>query len=555
MEEEVLFDYLTLGDGDFTFSLDLCRFMYADAAIQSILQQQNLHKEPNNSNEKDNISSSHSSSNRHYKIVCTGIDSLQELEHKYHDANFTLKKIKSLNNNHYDDSNHNHANGIKIKTPSSPDSPNISVSIHHCVNAIIVPTLPSNQLQQLQPTPSLPTKCRFKHVIFNHPHLGIEDASKHTKFLSHFFHSAHNYWLCSSRSRESNQDNNTRNGTGGDDGGGVVHLTLVKGQFERWNCLHVATEQGFVLLNRFEFKLPLPPGQYVEQKVKELENSSSLSLSLPSNLSNNIKTLFQSKDDFQNRFQHRRHQSGRSFASRAEGGSEIFTFGRILDNGCYVALYLPWQHMKLNTDNLVGSNIHERNEMNDSNATKNEMFTCPHCHKSFRDNRARKNHIKCVHGVQDDKHSSSSLFINGNQNKKQCLFCNLCQDEKSRKRQFPNEEALQSHKLAKHLGKYKDIKPDWAESNKLKEKNKSSGIDNMNAYGRCNICNFTLVTKDDEISHWREFIPTTTMDESLSIRYKFHCGYCNKKFNDKRAQLQHENFCAFITNHLPLKTK
>ena len=49
-----------------------------------------------------------------------------------------------------------------------------------------------------------------------------------------------------------------------------------------------------------------------------------------------------------NRYRFRRHQSGRSFASRTPTnngncGSETLTFGRIVDEGLYISYQLPWE--------------------------------------------------------------------------------------------------------------------------------------------------------------------------------------------------------------------
>ena len=64
--------YLILGDGDFTFSLDLCRYF-------SLRESKELKSIPSP-----------------LIIVCTGIDTLEELRYKYKDIDFTLREIRSL---------------------------------------------------------------------------------------------------------------------------------------------------------------------------------------------------------------------------------------------------------------------------------------------------------------------------------------------------------------------------------------------------------------------------------------------------------------------------
>jgi uncharacterized C2H2 Zn-finger protein len=126
--------YLTLGDGDFTFSLDLARYLH---------QQSRATRD-------SNISTHH--------LIATGLDLLGELNEKYRDANFVLNSLKRLSNN----------------------NDRLKVDIYHGVNAV------SSEQE------------RYFHadrVLFNHPHLGNEDCVVHSLFLCHFFHVCNERWL------------------------------------------------------------------------------------------------------------------------------------------------------------------------------------------------------------------------------------------------------------------------------------------------------------------------------------------------------------------------
>ena len=369
---------------------------------------------------------------------------------------------------------------------------------------------------------------RYKHVIFNHPHVGVEDAKRHSRFISHLFHSVTNYWLAKgtkmkktqtikndNENYEVNSDTSITTTTSAD--AGVFHLTLVKGQFERWKCQESAKKHGLIILNRFDFQPPPSPGIYIHTVMKEYYEC--IVGTTEENITMKELLSFQSKDDYKTRFQYRRHQSGRSFASRVGEGSETITFGRIEDEGCYSSLHLPWQNLTLTTD--------------DNKDEKCIEFVCPHCNKVFGDNRARKNHIKCVHERGNLGKTTTSHHD---------LFCNLCQDPESKKRVYTNEDALNAHKKAKHSGKHVNIKPDWAGtcSSTIHEDNHVS-VDIS-----CDICGMKFRTIEEKDNHLNEFIPIASKDDIITEH--FQCEECGKKFKDIRARMQHENFCNRSTN-------
>ena len=363
--------FLTLGDGDFSFSADLVAFCRQMEPRQATT------------------------------IYATGFDSKTELETKYQNARFLLSQLQS------DDMLH--------------------VEVHHGVNAV-------------QPTPR--SLFAATHVIFNHPHVATEDAQRHSRFLSHFFHSAASSWMVPQ--------------------GGLVHLTLAHGQCERWKCLDMAERQGLVLVERNAFvTLPIKDSKY----------------------------------------QHRRHQTGKSF-SRRTTGSETLSFARRLDLSSITTTCLPWQHLISNEKQVVG-------------------ITCPDCDRSFSEDRALKSHIEAVHGGSKKRQRVDHRV---------CVHCT--------NRTFPHEEALQDHIRAKHSIHTK-IVPEWAA-----EARHTGGvkIDKGENFGECDICGFVYESPSDEQSHAREFIPE--IGSSGQDDDKHECALCSKSFVNKRAKLQHENFCS-----------
>jgi hypothetical protein len=493
--------YLILGDGDFTYSLDLCRYF-------SLV-----------SKKTEGLTSISSQ----LTIVCTGIDTLEELREKYKDIDFILGEIRSQsrdNTVYYTDVAPNGIGDVQLihtgtagsfktaRKEVNPDlktkveiqtnevsttpvnkSHSLHISIHHGVNAIQPWDGPSqdiynsDKLTCLHPKPPLPQRI-FDNIIFNHPHIGTEDAALHSLFLCHLFNTCIQSWL------------STR---------GVLHLTLVKGQCERWKCITSANSCGLHLIHRVPFAFPL-----------EANNS---------------------------RYRHRRHQSGKSFASRAKCGSETLVFGLVSHckegRGCLVdpvpnAMCLPWQR---------DSSFKENEKMDLSSNVKS--FSCTSCDKSFHEERSLISHIKAVHS------NSSQDDVPGKKNAQKQLTCPHCPLLPNIKpRSFANTAALEAHKVAKHSGIHTNVLPDWCKRKRINEIDESSKMETV--IEKCSVCHVPFLNEEERLNHYLDFIPTMTCFETKVLssdllsdsQNKFACIFCDKRFRERRAKMQHENFCS-----------
>mmetsp|Transcript_26413 Transcript_26413/g.47895 ORF Transcript_26413/g.47895 Transcript_26413/m.47895 type:complete len:558 (-) Transcript_26413:1541-3214(-) len=553
--------YLLLGDGDFSYSLDLCRYLLASSSsssssIATIALDHQSHTEERMDQVAANNNNSIATTAGCYsdiQVTATGIDSMSDLSQKYKNIDSILRKLRrtitlspviaapptpQLHEKKIDTGTSERS--AKKKDESRKRTKRkISLSIHHSVNAIIPFQENDKKNDQLEHDSSnvkadhdtLQSYCGHQkimetiqphgNVIFNHPHLATENAVLHSRFLSHLFYSANHQWLARP--------------------GGVLHLTLVVGQFERWNCLEAAKRHGFVLLNRCPFQPPPPP---------------------PFNDANGGEMCY---------YEHRRHQSGRSFASRADGGSETLTFGRSKDTNQYTSLCLPWQTPS-GTDRVNCETCDETDH-------KKLMFQCPHCTKAFREERSRKNHIASVHKTARSERQES-LMVHHHDPKRQkmgkeesiitCPICTNAVDEmgQATARRFTNDGALEDHMRAKHSGKHTEIKPDWVEESNStilgescipplltnraiihQEKSATNKDSESNdCPGSCRICGMTYKDMDAKLLHHQEFNPTgTVMNQKLESSLGYECSVCSKRFREKRALLQHENFCTHKT--------
>lgn len=396
---------LTLGDGDFTYSLDLAH--YIAGSIKANVQ-----------------------------LVATGIDTKAELLSKYKDSPHILDQLDA-----------------------AAKSPRLSISVKHGINAIILDTTDHDGIQSAG-------IGKVDHVIFNHPHLGTEDAALHGRFLSHFFHSCVHRWLNPKR-------------------GALVYLTLVDGQYERWNCEQAAKRQGLILLQRAPFTSP------------PVMNPS---------------------------YHYRRHQTGKSFESRRPSGSETFVFAQEKDRDVDVSTsILSWQTMpSRNVAPTTGGS-----EANQPQPSPPTALSCPYCDRVFKEERSRTCHLRAKHPNGPEK--KTRLIQNPNS-----FECILCKNKTGEARSFESEQALQDHARAKHSAIHKTILPDWCPGiqnpSGPKETIKDVAISSTST---CEVCAATFVSMD---KHMDEFKPSTSGE-------KFSCQFCKKWFREERAKRQHENFC------------
>jgi uncharacterized C2H2 Zn-finger protein len=395
--------FLTLGDGDFSFSVDLASYL-ADEKVKS---------------NQDSLKG------RKVRLVATGIDSIDELTEKYRDSQFLLKRLISLN-------------GCN----------NLSVMMRHQVNAVLVDSDADDAMPPAH------------HVIFNHPHLGTENAALHSRFLCHLFHAVSKAWLQQ---------------------GGLFHLTLVKGQSERWECQRAADRAGMVLVDQSTFR-PIPIS-----------------------------------DPY---FQHRRHQTGKSFESRARCGSETLTFARKQD------------------EELCKGDLSARLLWYRAVETNEKVFDCPHCDRTFKEERSVKNHIKSKHATEKKRKRDADGDADADADADSFL-CSPCRPEP---RAFESPQALEDHIRAKHSALHTDIAPDWYR--KAPETETASSVMDSIDFGKCEVCGLAYRSQAEEAEHSKEFIPEVTPVPEDDSNVAFKCSFCSKSFREKRAKLQHENICS-----------
>lgn len=384
------FVLLILGDGDFTFSLDLARF---------ILQSSTFLCE------------------KSIKLACTGVDSLKDLSEKYRNTPFIQSRLHKLNN----------------QTHPKDESKSLYISVRHEINAIV--PLDDNSINE--------TGLRGHHVVFNHPHLGVEDAKLHARFLHHLFESVSRVWL--SRRREEDRWIPS------------FQLTLAKDQCSRWNCLETAARQGFRLVQRNDF---LPPP--VEDPYYEC----------------------------------RRHQSGKSFNSRVDGASESFLFVRENDvrkepsDSLHLSVF-DWRRTIKASNSTVPKTIPGKLNSN--------SHRCPHCEKEFRELRSLKNHMLSKHESLKRKHDATFP------EETSPLRCQYCSREFATRHGLQAHLIAKHQGL--HTSISSDPPPSGRDCVELSPSSKVSSDVPRQLFGKCKVCACEFHDATARGDHMKEFLP------------------------------------------------
>jgi hypothetical protein len=357
------------------------------------------------------------------QVFATGLDSYDELIAKYQDAPFLLGQLQKMNYG------------------------NVKVQVHHGVNALY----PNSR--NAEKIPSAHT------VIFNHPHIAQEDARLHTQFLSHLLDAIKRHWLVVPD--------------------GALYLTLVVGQWERWEGPLAAERHGYTVVHRSPYvNMPLSTNCDTQKRYYVL----------------------------------RRHQTGKSFALRRLA-SEVLCLSPSRKCCRVTTTIPPYPFGNIPTPSPSTKEHAEAVGMVKSNDLS---FTCNFCDKQFSEARSLKNHVRSKHSSDDDDDYGQV----------QCTQC---------ERVFSNQQGLNDHMRAVHVALHTNVKP--VRRTKLVDFCTTDKTDDTTSTIECPICGFTvsclqaheasLVPSSHSKVMWSCTYCQKTLREERALRQ--HENFCRKR--------------------------
>ena len=347
-----------------------------------------------------------------------------------------------------------------------------NVTIQHQINAISLP-------------PQLGT---FSMIVFNHPHLGIEDAASHRTLLAHFFHS------CRARLRS----------------GGQIFVSLIEGQPERWKLLEEARRCDFTAVRH----IPLDPLQFPEYEIKRTHSGRSF-----------VSEHAKKQSNFS--------QSSMFFCFVRSSDAPMYsTKKRTLDS--VPTAETRKRKQEKNTEENNWEDQHQRKRKISGSSTgsttttttttsNRQVNTCNLCQREFSTAQGLKTHTHQVHVL--------NLYASAKR-----LECSICaQIPDAIGRSFASEQSLEQHVLAKH-GADQTIQPHPRQYAVIADGG-SSNSGNGGSSTRCHICRNVFLDQSAYELHFTKLEPVV-------LKPSHACTLCSRVFGDTRALRQHRNFCG-----------
>ena len=459
------------------------------------------------------------------RLISTSFDSGEEVVKKYRDANVWLAKWRQGGS---------------------------AVQALHGVDAT------KDILAQLGPAAA---DCKCNTVIFNFPHLGVEDAKLHGAMVAHVMMRARELLL----------------GSGGA-GKGFFILALADAQAERWKVNDMAIRNNMPLFRQFAFRPTDWPGYKIRRHIngksfeRKVQSCSFFCYAVEEDSSekNPILRLLEgilhdeegvylqqvaktrSKEDFtfgktalavQDDNKEEEEEKKKKEKKKKKAGEKILKGKRKIQ-----AMAQGYWHSRLPTVEEV--------ELGAAWA-EHKIYLCLLCQadevaKLYKSEESVADHVythhlredlKCSKGEATNEKSGSNVWGGKEEEAESaCLLqCPLCA------KHTKNRAGLDYHMQAVH-GDYRVLKPSWAASAKLghgsgdnKKNHDELELDNEALRGpryECEVCGMCFSNESELFAH-REGGFQPTVEKACTLQ----CTLCDKQLKDERALYQHMNMC------------
>ncbi|KAK3281960.1 hypothetical protein CYMTET_10279 [Cymbomonas tetramitiformis] len=368
---------------------------------------------------------------------------------------------------------------------------------------------------QLSPTTlEIDGKGLFDLIVFQFPHLGIEDAKRHSYLLGHLFHSC------------SQGDILAR--------GGRIYISLVEGQAERWELEAQAARNKLRVEGTLELREDAWPGYHVRRHQGHSFRSKS----------GRYRTFILS----------RLADEAASSAPRIyEALSSSGTTGSLLQDPT-LGLHDPVPNATANSPSAPRAPVKTKKKQKTAEDSVIEemctgietdgglMYKCKPCGKLFKTAQGVRGHARQIHVLRSE--GSAWLEKHATEDGRGAVCGHCGQELKDRK-------GLEQHLLARHASVASDdLVPDW-------KRQESSAVSGGGTRGThdvirpgdhvCAICGARFGDAADLEGHVKGDLTPMLMEEQA-------CQWCGKRVRGKRSLAQHEAHCG-LTAHGTQKPK
>ena len=452
---------LTVGDGNLTFSLGLQRALANSFGQLAHLQTRKL----STSVCSDQVSQSSKNTGKVLSlvnIVATTFDDETSLFEKYPESRPVKRKLLQF-----------------------------GVRVIHGINAT---ALPSDGIGT------------FSVIIFNHPHLGVEDAAAHRVLLAHFFFS------CQMHLRAN----------------GKIYISLVEGQPERWKLIHEAERAGYKLLS----SAPMAADAFPGYEIRRTHTGRSFVNSAAKRQSNFSQTSTV--------FCFTRHMGSLTKTSISQYLKQSKATPRLHPAAAQSTTIASSSNLEASKPPDTSTSTSKCHSEGKGKGKKRKrvvrqdqlMFPCKECDRAFSTAQGLRTHTHQVHVLKlYDAH------LNMHASRVECPTC---------KRTFAGKNALENHTRAKH-GRDPAIPAHWRQyerqSYKLIFLGEVSSSAHLSSSGRilCKICNCLFPNQSIFREHFVSLKP-------IVKPHSYPCRGCGKNFKNERALRQHLNFCTLFAD-------
>ncbi len=342
---------LTVGDGDFTFSLALKRAYPQNVTV----------------------------------TASTLLSSKEELIRTYSNAPETIHELQNV----WKENLLFGVDATKLEDTLLPSWNNKEAGKSHCLEGE-----GGKHHEELQ----------FDIIIFNHPHLGDAalheseqmHAQRHYSLLSHYFHSAKQFLVqgCSKRRSSLNEERVKEDSVGGGGGGGRIHVCLCGKQPQTWNIIQAAKRHGLQCISEDKTALPVHQWLFPNNNIHEGSSSSTNNMIIEVAA---VQEHYKAPRRYRNGKLGSKHFLGKYGYRHRRTGGDLFT-GNDLDMVVEQSINFVFREKGINS---TITRLKQMNSGSVNNDTKNEDVVksehdieCPICGIVLKSKAALKAHME-----------------------------------------------------------------------------------------------------------------------------------------------------------------